>query len=291
MDVGKRLGIGTAAFGLDYGISNSDGLVPLERVNKILEIGLSKGFSVIDTARLYGIAEERLGMLSVTHKFPKIVTKFPEIQRDASEIGQHLRDSIKALNVEGVYGLLAHRASDLMGEKGKESREILEKLRETGLVERYGVSAYSPREVERVFEGGDVGIVQVPLSIFDQRFITSGWLKELERRGVEVHVRSVYLQGLAFMDVANLPDFFASIRSNLVEFHQMVEESECSVEQICLQFVLMQPEVTSAIVGFTHQSQIDAIRDVCISPQIPWDDFRIEEECFVNPALWQLERS
>lgn len=283
-----KIAIGSAAFGMDYGISNSAGMVSEDEIGRILACGLSKGSELIDTARAYGVSEMKLGRVVETQMYPKIVTKFPSLKNEAVELLTLVNTSLDCLQTSRVYGLLAHNSVDLTGDSGKHVRDQLEELREDGVIEKYGVSVYSPEELERVFTAGDVPLVQLPLNVFDQRFIHSGWLQELERRGVEIHTRSTYLQGLVFMSLEELPSYFDPIRDHLAAFHNAVESSTVSVGEFCRHFVLSQPEVSQVVIGFTDARQIESLNDVEIVGDLNFGDFAIQAEQFINPSLWKL---
>ena len=92
----QRIGLGTAQFGLDYGISNSGGQVPPFEVARILKLAKEAGIDTLDSAALYGESESVLGNLIDDHNEFKIVTK--TIGVDAEEV----TDKEQCLNQQKV---------------------------------------------------------------------------------------------------------------------------------------------------------------------------------------------
>ena len=111
---------------------------------------------------------------------------------------KHIKNSLKRLNVQSLHGLLLHNSKDLLSDKGKMLVDSLKKIKSNGLVNKIGVSVYAPSEFDRIFDLIKIDIVQAPLNIIDRRFETSGLLTKLYN-GIEIHIRSVFLQGLLLM--------------------------------------------------------------------------------------------
>ena len=92
-----------------------------------------------------------------------------------------------------------------------------------------------------------VEIVQLPLNLLDQRFVQDGTLAELARRGTEVHVRSVFLQGVLLTDGAKLPAHFAPVRGRIDRF-----QAECAAATV--------PRAAAAL-GFAAPGQRGDLKD------------------------------
>ncbi|WP_193366497.1 aldo/keto reductase, partial [Inquilinus limosus] len=138
------LGLGTAQFGLDYGIANDRGICPPEDVAAILDIAAASGIGVLDTAPAYGTAEQVLGqVLPAAHRF-RIVTKTPHLGglRHADDIARAVRDAFAAsrtkLRRDRLAGLLTHNANDLLRPGGAALWAAMAALKRAGEVERIG---------------------------------------------------------------------------------------------------------------------------------------------------------
>ena len=196
-----QLCLGTAQFGLAYGITNTVGQVAEASLRPLLAKAQEVGICWLDTAQAYGSAEATLGrQLSPYHRF-RLISKLPaqpcsEFKvHDANSWEQAFRTSCKRLGVLGLDGFLLHSASDLAKPGGHHLKDWLLSLRERGLVNRLGVSIYSEEDLQYV-NPSLLDLVQLPLSLFDQRLIHNGTVSRLRAQGVAVHARSLYLQGL-----------------------------------------------------------------------------------------------
>jgi len=190
-----KLALGTVQFGLPYGISNQGGKVIREDVKHIIALSRASGIDTLDTAIAYGDSEACLGAVGIQGF--NIITKLPTIPEDVADVGYWVRDQVQAslhrLGVQTAYGLLMHQPQQLLGHKGKVVVQALERLKAEGVIQKIGVSIYSPTELNPVFEACQIDLVQAPFNLRDQRLNTTGWLQKIYDAGVEVHTRSTFL--------------------------------------------------------------------------------------------------
>lgn len=207
-----RIALGTVQFGLPYGIANQTGQVARSEAKAMLQLAAANSIDTLDTAIAYGESETRLGEAGV-QSF-NVVTKLPAIPASCHDVNGWVREqvglSLCRLDLTRVYGLLLHRSDDLLGNNGAMLWHALEELRDVDLVQKIGVSVYAPSEIEAVTSLYKVDLVQAPFNIVDRRLSTSGWLDRLKSKGVEVHTRSAFLQGLLLMSRTAIPPKFSS---------------------------------------------------------------------------------
>src|SRR5262249_48966545 len=132
-------------------------------------------------------------------------------------------------------------------------------LKESGSVGRIGVSVYTAAEIDGICRRFPVDMVQLPVSVLDQRLLASGHLRLLKDRGVEVHARSVFLQGLLLSEPENLPDYFRTVRDSLAVFRARASEHGMSAIEAALQFALRIPEIDCVLVGVCDAPQLAQI--------------------------------
>lgn len=77
----RRLALGTAQFGMRYGVANRVGQVPAGEARRILERARTAGMDTLDTAAAYGASETLLGSVGVADWI--VVTKLPPCPRGA----------------------------------------------------------------------------------------------------------------------------------------------------------------------------------------------------------------
>mgnify|MGYP001560048813 CR=1 FL=1 len=292
-----KLAVGTAQFGMDYGISNKQGKTPLDEVRKILSLAEENGMFFIDTAALYGESETVLGAaLSDRHAF-NIVTKSPafKTERITEAQGFHLKDifqrSLERLRQNRLYGLLIHHADDLLAPGGERLLEEMRNLKGRGLVEKIGVSVYTGAQIDSVLDLFRPDIVQLPINLFDQRLIESGHLSKLKKLGVEIHARSIFLQGLLLMELEQIPAFFSPLREHFARYNRFLKTNRLSRLQVALLFAQRQKEIDIIIVGVTRASDLRDIVAATVKPCVPLPDmaaFQVGDEAMITPSLWKL---
>lgn len=291
-----KLGLGTVQFGVDYGISNSAGQTPAPEVARILALAQQKGVRLLDTALLYGASEEALGRaLPAGHGF-QVVTK--TLRFDAGAITaarvalmeRGFLNSLDQLRAPSLYGLLIHNADDLLLENGHLLLEKLLELKQRGLVRKVGVSVYSARQIDRVLELFAPDIVQLPVNVLDQRLLQDGRLDALKQAGVEVHARSVFLQGLLLMEPDALPPYFDPIRGHLARYREMLRARGITPLAAALGFVAGLEQVDYLICGVNDHLQLEEICSALNpAPARLFAPFSLTREDMLNPAQWRVQ--
>lgn len=291
----SRLGIGTVQFGQDYGVNNAGGRTPEAEARRIVERAAAAGCKTIDTAAAYGDAEDVLGRILVAGTPYRIVTKSValggQIVDDAAEarFREGFHASLRRLTRPSVYGLLVHHAADLLAPGGERLYRALTAWRNDGIVERIGVSVYERAQIDAVLDRFDIDLVQLPFSVLDQRLLADGTLNRLKERGVEIHARSVFLQGLLLMERGSMPAYFAPVRPLLNAWDDRVAASGLLPVAAAVAYVLGTPQVDCAIVGFDSLVQLDALlgADLRLLP-FATADLACSDPAFVNPGKWRL---
>ena len=284
----SRLGLGTVQFGTDYGISNTAGRVPAPEISLILASARRAGIGVIDTAASYGTAEEAIGRaLRDADRF-RIVTKALPLSHGIEEVETRARHSLGLLGRKPLDAILVHAAQDLAGPDGPRLWSLLQRLRDEGLYERIGISAYvddGPLELARKFRPD---LIQIPFSVLDQRLKRSGTLQELKELQVEVHARSIFLQGLLLMDPRRLPARLAHAAPALAATRARIERAGLTPIEAALGFVLGQGEIDIALVGVTRDAELSEIvtASAARSTEFDWSSCAIDDPVTLTPSLW-----
>jgi len=240
----QRLALGTAQFGLAYGLNNTAGQPSATAVAEVLAAAQAAGLTLLDTAAAYGNSEARLGELAGKNTAFELITKLPA--GPLAQVAQQLAESLKRLRRTQLYGVLFHAFKPLQDEPA--AWQALQAARAAGQVARIGVSLYHPPEAEWLLaQGWDVDLVQVPYNVLDQRFATL--LPRLAARGVEVHVRSAFLQGLLLRELAALPTFFQPLAPKLTRLRALATEAGVPLPAALLLFAAYAPGVARAVIG------------------------------------------
>ena len=264
-----KLCIGTVNFGRAYGIAPESGQVSAEDATAIVNAALKRGIDRFDTAAGYGAAETVLGasLKQAGATKSKVIGKLPPVGEDAldddrgSELREAAERSRRRLGAEALDGLLVHRTADLLGDDGERLWKLLEEFKEQGIARRIGVSLYEAEEIDAVLERFAPDIVQLPLSIADQRLLRSGHLSLLADRGVEVHARSIFLQGVLLTDPADTDRIFSTVSESMAALDALAGEMDLDRLGLCLGFASGLPEVTQIVVGVDSETQLHEIAD------------------------------
>lgn len=292
--------MGTVQFGLDYGISNTMGATTSEEVKKTLKLAQKKGITLLDTAPAYGKSEEVIGNnLPDKHNF-RIVTKTPTFKKssldktDAQYLKETFQISLSRLKQSSLYCLLVHHAEDLFASNSNILWEAMEELKATGLVKKIGVSVYSPEQIENILAKYSPDVIQAPINVLDQRLINGGYLKQLKKQGIEIHSRSVFLQGLLLMSIEEINGYFNSLKSLLEHYHKTLKKNGISLLSAALGFVYGLPEVDYVLVGVNNKRHLEEIIETINSfdslNQIDFPNFSVKDEKLINPSLWSLSQ-
>ena len=287
----NKISIGTAQFGLNYGISGGTQISNIDAKN-IIELGIKNNIVTIDTAFNYGNCHSILGNIVIKNK-NDIITKLPEISLDTNiNIENWIFDKIlaalKELKIEVLHGVLLHRPAQLLLAEGDKIYNALSKLKSSGLVKKIGISIYEPSELDELIPRFNFDIVQSPFSIFDQRLIESGWLNTLNTLNIEIHVRSIFLQGLLLFKEPR-PKKFDRWAKLWQEWDNYIFNSNKSALENCLQFVYSQEKINKIIIGIDSYQQFSEIIKIDLSNDyIKPKNFNIKEmNLLVNPSKWE----
>ncbi len=240
----QRLALGTAQFGLAYGLNNQAGQPSTSAVAEVLAAAQAAGLTLLDTAAAYGDSEARLGALAGDNPAFSLITKLPA--GPPAQVSRDLSASLARLRRAQLYGVLFHAFGPLQAEPT--AWRALQAARAAGQVARIGVSLYHPQEADWLLaQGWDVDLVQVPYNVLDQRF--AAVLPRLAAHGVEVHVRSAFLQGLLLREPATLPDFFRPLAPKLHLLRNLTQEAGVPLPAALLLFAAYAPGVARAVIG------------------------------------------
>lgn len=273
-----KLVLGTVQFGLQYGV-NSAGRPSEEAVKSILAEAAKGGITTLDTSSAYGNSEEILGECVTPEETFKIVSKYPKGETPVKEI---FNASLKRLKVDALYGYLLHHF-----EVYKNNPKVWEEfvaLKESGKVKKIGFSLYTPDELEFILNNkSSFDLIQVPFNIFDKKFLP--FMKELHDRGVEIHVRSTFLQGLFFKDRNALPEKLQPMKKYLLQLDEFSKESGLSISEITLNYNLQNPYIDGVLIGVDNveqlQMNLNSVKETPIDIEV-----EVKEQELLNPVNW-----
>lgn len=286
----NKFALGTVQFGQKYGISNKIGQVSFNEVKRVLKYAKKININLIDTAISYGDSEKIIGNVGI--KTFKVVTKLPAPSQDTFDIEKWVRNEVKfslnRLGLKSIYGLLIHNSKSLLSNSGEKILKTLYKLKSEGTIKKVGLSVYDPSEIEKMKELIKLDIVQIPLNIFDQRFLISGWLSKLFKNDIEIHARSIFLQGLLLMSQKNCTYKFGKWHSLWKLWYEWLNDNRITALEATTRYALSMKEISKVIVGVESKAQLEKI--VLASngklPSIPLE-LSVNDMNLLNPSNWK----
>lgn len=271
-----ELALGTAQWSGYYGINNTSGAPEFHTAREMLDLARRTGIATLDTARGYGDSEALIGACLEAQGEPKtfeVVTKLaPDVARIGgtaaqalANTGRSLARSRKALGRDELDAVLLHRFAHLGAFDGAIWRR-LRREREVGTIRALGVSAANPLEAWAALEHPEVELLQVATSLLDQRLARGNFFEAAAEAGKRVFVRSVFLQGLAFVPTRKLPRALRGFTQPLDEIRGATAALGCSVETLFLSYVATLPGCT-AVVGCETPEQLRGILEATTGPR------------------------
>ena len=285
----NRIVLGGAQLGLPYGILNGGETLSREEVARILDTAAGHGIDSIDTAIAYGQSESIIGETS-QNRF-KIISKLPPLPLDVSNVFEwvlaQVEASLSRLKCTSLDALLLHRPQDLTEAHGAELFAAISSLKIEKTIQRFGVSIYTPDELNGIIGTFDIDVVQAPLNVFDRRIL--GVIGQLSALNIEVHVRSVFLQGVLIAKPEDRPQRFNQWSEHFAMFDEWVNSSGMSAIACCLGFALQQPGIAKLVIGTTSATSLAEIMT-----SIPNSHLEVPAhlqssiEQLIDPRVWSV---
>ena len=289
--INKKIIIGTAQWGLNYGLTQTDSKISSNELKKIVNFLEKKKIYDLDTSIIYGDAHSRIAQFCNADF--RVYTKFsvnldiPNEEEFRAKVQQDCTNSLSSLGQASRAGIYIHNTEAIYDKKFKVLVDTMHeiKMRQKNL--KVGISVYTTKDIETLLEYWNPDIIQLPINVIDQRLVKSGSLKLLKSRGVEVHARSIFLQGLLLRDLDNIPPFFQPWISIFKDFEKWCLESNMSKLQACVSDIRNIPEIDKIVIGVDNSLQLEEISN--IQPHIDFNRFEFKmlpNEDLLDPRRW-----
>ena len=281
-----KLALGTVQFGLPYGINNTSGIPSSLEIKNIFKYAFSQDLNMLDTASAYGSVEQKIGELKQNNF--KIVSKFSKVG-NVKELESQLNKTLTDLNINNLYGYLAHSSLDLI--KNPMLWEYLISQKDKSIISKIGVSIYNTSEIDQMEELNIFpDIIQVPFSLLDRKF--ESIFPRMKEKSIEVHVRSVFLQGLYFKPLHDFPTKLFPIRNQLNEILNLSKKFDLTIRELALKFVLDNKFIDKVVIGVDSIDQLKENIQILKSAPLPIDlinkikDINVTDTNLLNPTNW-----
>ncbi|MCT4665391.1 MAG: GNAT family N-acetyltransferase [Flavobacteriales bacterium] len=289
----EKLALGTVQFGLDYGINNQKGKPTEARVFEILDQAFASGIRTLDTAEGYGTSMEVIGRY---HQQSKnrfgVITKYSSSMKNLDDSFQkRVQKHLEVLKVDTLDAYLFHSFQDYK-DHIEFNREDLLDLQKEGKIQKIGVSVYTNEEIEEVIQDSLVSIIQVPFNMLDNTSKRNQVFKKAKDKNIEIHCRSIFLQGLFFKDLEwvekQIPELFSGVQKI-----QSLSSNNLSIQDLALNYVKQNRLIDKLVFGVDTKDQLLMNLD-SFSKQLPQeliqeiDCIDIDKIELLNPSNWKI---
>ena len=291
----RNICIGTAQFGMKYGISNTTGQVKYDEILSIIDRASNNGIRFYDTAKSYGSSETIIGQafteLGICD-IVKCITKIDPDVKDLDELVQQVLESLENMNIKQLWGLLTHRAYQSQEPFVLEAISV---LKDKQIIKHFGVSIYDPNDALEAVNNNNVDIIQVPFNILDRRLIDNGFFDLAHKKGKKVFMRSIFLQGLLLLsDQQLIEKNFGWVLPYLNDYKKRFHHIglDCTINQFAIQAVLQKFPGYHIIIGVESTKQLKMnIEAINLTPDKEkamswWTNLPLYPDRLLNPTLW-----
>ena len=257
-EIKKDIIIGTAQLYSNYGIANKNKNYNLNKSLKFLNFAKSNNFTNFDTAYTYDKAHKIIGNWILKEKFlPKIYTKIPKLKSTSKiNIIKIFNHTMKDLNTKNIHGLLLHNSKDW---ENKNLKIFINEILNKKIISKFGFSIYEKNEI---IADPKIKILQVPGNIFNQEILLSEKLKKFSQNGGEVHIRSIFAQGLILMNIDEVPNEFEDCKKSIKVFQNISKEINVPPVILALACVKKIFPSSKIVLGFDNIDQLKIIKDI-----------------------------
>jgi aryl-alcohol dehydrogenase-like predicted oxidoreductase len=280
-----NLALGSAQFGMKYGITNLHGELSEDSVHEILDVAFQRGLTHVDTSLNYGNSMDRLKkyLKTKSNVSVRITSKF-SLLGNLNQIYAELENFLRTCGLDSYASILIHDPwSEVRSEK--HLKEFLEKIVKNGISQKIGCSAYSMSDYQKMNVIYPMEVIQCPVNPFQTHFLDGGDLNGK----IIIHARSLFLQGLLLSD--RIPEKLSRLQPFLNEYKNILKKHAMSPLEGLFQWASAQKRVSQWVIGVTDVSELNEIldardqvslypKDIDFSPLDQYDD------TLFNPMNW-----
>lgn len=289
----KKIVIGTAQFGNIYGISNVKkiNLNPKE-IKKILKFCNENNLNYLDTAMDYGNSQSLIG--NINNNF-QIFTKISLLKINKNNlkktINLKINHSLLCLKKKNIHTLFIHNFDEIIKNKSISKLVFLElnKFKKKNIIKFIGVSSYYPEKLHKYHKFFKFDSIQVPLNLFDQRLIKSKIFKSKKFANIQIHVRSIFLQGLLLFNKKTLPTYFLKWKRYFLFYFKFLKSKNINSLDASLKFIKQFDRINFIVIGVQKTSELKEILLAYKKLKKVKNKFKFPlVKSLINPSNWKI---
>ena len=280
----KRLVIGTANFTQKYGADPNR--IKQSEIKKIINFAQNNKILKIETAESY--LDHKHEFKNINKKF-KFITKIKPNKRWVSFdfCKKKIDNHFSIFHQNKIETLLFHDIKILFNKEGPKVFENLCILKKKKYFKKIGISIYDINCLDYLISNYNFDVIQCPYNILDKRIVKSGWFNRLKNKGIEVHVRSIFLQGLLVNKLIYKKKYFKKWKSFLSEWFQSLKKKNISPVDYCINDLLTH-DFDQIIIGINNCENLKKIIDFKILKKKDKTlNFEIKSLQLIDPRNWK----
>ena len=287
----SKLSLGAVQFGLDYGIANNQGKPTQIVVNQIIDYVHKKGINCFDTAQAYGDSEKVLARAS--SDLDVVIISKLKSELFKNNIEKNISKSLSNLNQKTIFALLLHDSELLYSWEDRYTKTV-KNLKKNNQIKYFGVSIYTSKEFDLAISNNNIKIIQIPFNIFDQRALKYSWFEKAKRANKLLFIRSIFLQGLFFLEEDKLKSDLKDAVPFIIKLHNISAKLNLSVADLAMAYV--ESVVKDSVILFGCETLNQAKENIEIFDNIKYlskneidnifDSFKDIPEYIYNPSKW-----
>ncbi len=290
-NIGNKIIIGTAQFGSKYGIANTSGMIKNNEFKKITQFAKKLSIKSLDTAPSYGASEKKIGNLQLSRNF-KIYSKINKLSKNHKKdtyrelLEKNLNRSLNNLKINTLEGIFLHQPLDLLKQNGDVLYKFLKDKQKEKLIKKIGISVYSVSEAKKIINEFEFDMIQFPVNLFNQEFISNGFISKLKKNKIQTFARSIFLQGLLLME--NIPIKLNKFKRNFLKYENFINKYNFTKLEATIYFIKSIEDIDYYIIGFQNLNEFKQIMDKFQNKtfNVNWKECSFSQTKLLNPSLW-----
>ena len=279
----SRLIIGSANFTQKYGADSIE--IKNDEIQKILNVAKKNKIYKIDTAEAY--LKNKNVFIDIDKKFNFFSKIIPNSRWISLEFCQKkLEDHFKTFNDNKFETILFHDIRILFTKNGLKVFKNLEELKKKKYFKKIGISIYDFNCLKYLTKKYNFDIVQCPYNILDRRILSSGWFDRLKDLRIEIHIRSIFLQGLLVNKLVYKNRYFKKWKKFFFEWFQKLEDNNVSPIDYCLSD-LTKYDFDKIIIGVNNSKNLKEILNFRTINKNKMINFKITDKKLIDPRNWK----
>lgn len=277
----NKIILGTANFGKNYGLFKNK--VDKNEIMSILNYAKKNKIKYLDTAEEYSKLDLKYNKNFRKFKIFKKLNLNSNFLKDSSKINLNKNLSKVIFNDYPCFSLTLRKPDILLKTSGKKVFKILSEFRKLGKIKKIGISIYDTKNLKKIINNFKIDYIQLPLNIINYE-VFNLTKKIIRNKKIEIHVRSIFLQGLLLKKSNQLPLQLKKLKPNWKKLEKKISNLKLTHYEACLNFII-NSKVDKIIIGINDKKHLKKFLNFKkINSIIPF--FYIKRKKLIDPIYW-----